>query len=307
VARDSGRAGRGWPLPPPETFVPALALAGAAALGLVLGSFLNVVILRLPAGRSVVTPRSACVGCGTLIRWFDNIPVLSWILLGGKCRACRMPISARYAVVELLTGALFTLAAWALLTRNDGQWREPAAWCRLAVAETYLAALVALSFIDLDHRILPDRITRPGMVAGPVLCALLAPGFQPVRLLPDLPVRGAALLLSLSGVLAGWGLIRLVAWAGEKAFRREAMGMGDSKLMGMIGGFLGPLAVPGVLAIASFLGSGIGLVAMAVTRDREIPFGPFLAAASVPLMLFPLEVVEMFVQVQEWIRGWMGG
>ncbi len=262
-----------------------LALGGSAALGLVVGSFLNVVIHRLPAGKSVVTPRSACPDCSRPIPWHENVPVLSWILLRGRCAGCHAGISPRYAVVELLTGGLVVLAAWLLVVRPAGGVRDARAWMHFAAGVPFLGALVAASFIDLDLRILPDRITKRGMVAGPVLSALVAPGMQPVHWLPGLPPHGAALLLSVAGVLLGWGLLRAVAWAGEKAFRKEAMGMGDAKFMGMIGGFVGPLAVIWVLMIASLLGSVVGMAVLVVRREREIPFGPFLAAGAIAVFL----------------------
>ncbi|MHC4924530.1 MAG: prepilin peptidase [Planctomycetota bacterium] len=289
----------------PEEFLPPFLLVSAAALGLVVGSFLNVVIFRMPAGESIVHPRSRCPGCKGLIRWYDNIPVLSWLLLRAKCRTCSEPISGRYAVVELFTGAVFAVAAWALVVRHglEGGIENPARVLHLLVGFGFLGSLIAASWIDLDHKILPDRITKRGMVLGPLCSGLLAPTMQPVGLLPDMTPHGAALILSMGGVLAGWGVIRIVAWAGEKAMGREAMGMGDSKFLGMIGGFVGPLAVLGTLVIASFLGSVIGIVVMAVKKDREIPFGPFLAVGAALLFVFPVEIPALLFSLLDQVNG----
>ena len=174
-----------------------LVLAWAGALGLVLGSFLNVVIHRLPRGESVVTPRSRCPACGRGIRWHENLPLLSFAILGGKCRGCRAPIRWRYPAVEALTGGLFLLAAWWIVDPLAGGWREPSRWVHLLAAWFLLADLVALSFIDLDHRILPDRLTKPGMAAGAVF-SLLHPDLQPTGWLPGMPPGGAALALSVA-------------------------------------------------------------------------------------------------------------
>ncbi len=257
-----------------------------------MGSFLNVVILRLPDGRSIVTPRSSCPACGALIRWHDNVPVLSWLLLRGRCRSCRGPIAVRYAVVEAATGALFALAAWAVVDR-PGLLARPEAYLRLLPALFLLGSLLAASVIDLDRRLLPDAITLPGAAVGLLLTSTMAPEtlllrdpWLADRLLGTLPAAGAAAILALAGFLAGWGVLRVVAWAGEKAMGREAMGLGDAKFLGMIGTFVGPVDALLALVLASFAGTVVGLTRLLFTRDREIPFGPFLALGGAVLLLF---------------------
>jgi leader peptidase (prepilin peptidase)/N-methyltransferase len=219
------------------------------AFGLVIGSFLNVVIARLPAHRSLWAPRSACLGCGTPIAWHDNIPVLSFAALRGRCRACGVAISARYPVVELGTAILWTLA-----------YRAFGLTDQFAVAVVLLSSLVVITAIDLDHQIIPDVITLPGTVTGFV--ANLATGH-------------VSWLDSLLGTLVGGGifLIIIVASGG-------GMGGGDMKLGAMLGAFLGWKVLLLSIFVSVLLGGAlaIGLLA-AGRRGRKdpIPFGPFLA------------------------------
>ena len=247
------------------------------------GSFLNVVIFRLPARQSVVTPRSRCPKCGRWIPWFENIPVASFLLLGAKCRGCRAPISWRYPAVEALTGGLFVLAAF-LATRTgvDG-WER---WGWLFAACVYLSLLVALSFIDLDHRILPDALTKPGMAVGAALSVVL-PDLQGGGGRLPIPVAGEALLSSVAGMVAGYALVWAIARVGERVFRREAMGMGDAKLLAMIGAFTGPKGVAIAAAVGLVLGLVAGLVHESRAREAEFPLGPSLAAGGAVAFLFP--------------------
>jgi leader peptidase (prepilin peptidase)/N-methyltransferase len=219
-----------------------------------------------------------------MIPWHENIPLLSFALLRGRCRGCGAAISWRYPLVEALTGGLFLLAAWTLVDPLHGGWRDPSRWLHLGAGLLFLAALVALTFIDLAHRILPDRITKPGMAAGAVLSALL-PGLQPGHERIALPPPGAAFLLSLAGILVGYGSLWLVAWAGEKAFRREAMGMGDAKLLAMVGAFTGPLGALLAAVVGFALGLVGGLLHRLSTRDPEFPFGPALAVGGAAVFL----------------------
>jgi leader peptidase (prepilin peptidase)/N-methyltransferase len=288
----------------PEIAFRWLALGGATALGLVVGSFLNVVIHRLPAGKSIVSPRSACPLCGRPIPWNENIPLLSFLMLGAKCRGCRAPISWRYPLVEVLTGGLFALAAWLLLPAGRPEWwTDPAPWVHVAAAFVFLGTLVALTFIDFDHRILPDRLTKPGMAAGAVFSVALAiagegaRSLQPTEWIPSLPATGAALLLSLAGMVAGYGSLWLVGWLGEKAFRREAMGLGDAKLLAMVGAFTGPQGALLAAGVGMILGLVLGLVQQARTRDTTFPFGPALAAGGAAVFLAPAGVLEGFRSV----------
>src|SRR5216110_1322872 len=215
-----------------------LVLSLAFALGACIGSFLNVCIYRLPQDESVLRPASRCPRCATPIAWRDNIPLLSWLLLGARCRACRAPIQARYPLVEAATGALAVLAL-------VGFGPSPAA----AVAFLFTAALLLITFIDLDHRFIPDEVSLPGIVVG------LASAFLPGRIAP-----ADALL----GVLIGGGVLWTVAWGYERWTGVEGMGYGDVKLLAMIGAFLGWQAVPAVLVVASLTGSLAGMTLIAV-------------------------------------------
>jgi leader peptidase (prepilin peptidase) / N-methyltransferase len=270
-----------------------LILGFATVFGAMLGSFLNVVIHRLPDGKSLAWPGSHCPKCGAAIRWYDNVPILSWLLLLGRCRSCRAGISPRYIVVEALTAAL--IAAVAVRTIVG---REPRDFAAFGALTLFVAALVAASFIDLALQIIPDRITKPGMVAAPLLAAL-APSISaadPARdALSGLPPAGAALITSLLGIAAGAGLIWLVGVLGKAAFRREAMGFGDVKFMGLIGGFVGPVGVVLAILVACLFGAAIGGLRFLVTRKKDIPFGPFLAMGALVVVFFRADVVRFLL------------
>jgi leader peptidase (prepilin peptidase)/N-methyltransferase len=237
-----------------------LALGGL--VGLAVGSFLNVVVWRLPRGESLVSPGSRCPRCGTPIRWFDNLPVLSWLLLRGRCRACRGAISPRYPLVEALTGALFVLA----LQRFGDQDLLAA-----GVVASVLAALVAVSVVDLDLRIIPDRITRPFTVLALPLAVLTAETLHGVGWVRAAKPGMNALLHAGAGILAGLFAILLVRWIGRLVFRKEAMGLGDAKLLAMIGGFVGPLGVLYALILACLGGSLVHGLVVAFTARRPKP------------------------------------
>ena len=251
--------------------------------GLVVGSFLNVCIWRIPREESVIHPRSHCPRCNRMIAWYDNIPVFSWLWLRAKCRHCGQPISARYPAVELLTAVLF-LAIW-LVYGMDA--RTPVYWL-------VAAGLVLGTFVDIDHMILPDRVTWGGILAGLALSPLV-----PSLHGESTPLRG--LLASAAGAAIGFGLLWLVAVIGEKIFKKEAMGFGDVKLMGAVGALMGWPAVLFTILVSSLLGSIVG-VALIVTRKHEwqsrLAFGPFIAFAA---MLWPLGGRRLF----EWYMMWM--
>jgi leader peptidase (prepilin peptidase)/N-methyltransferase len=233
-------------------------------LGLLVGSFLNVMIARLPADESLVRPRSHCPHCGHGIRFYDNVPVLSWLLLRGRCRDCRESISARYPLVEALTGALCALAVVAKGGDEDAL---------LAVA--FVLVLVPVAFIDLDHRIIPNRILLPGAVAAVVILAVT----DPERLPEHLIAGGAAGLFFLLAALA----------------YPSGLGMGDVKLAAVMGLYLGSSVVPALL-VALLAGSLVGVTiiardGVAAGRKTAVPFGPFLAlGALVGLFWGPLIV-----------------
>jgi leader peptidase (prepilin peptidase)/N-methyltransferase len=242
--------------------------------GAAIGSFLNVCIYRLPAGESVVTPRSRCPSCHTPIRSSDNIPIVSYLLLRGRCRGCGVAISARYPFVEALTG----VAAIAAVARFDLSPEAVAAF-------VFLAAMIVVTFIDLDHQIIPDVISLPGIVVGLMVSPLLkTPGFQSAFI----------------GALLGAGVLLAVAFTYEKLTGREGMGGGDVKLLAMIGAFLGWKAVPVTLLLGSLAGSvvGIGLMLGRGTDSRvPIPFGPFLAAGAVCALFFGDALIAWYLGI----------
>jgi leader peptidase (prepilin peptidase)/N-methyltransferase len=233
----------------------------AAAVGLCIGSFLNVVIYRLPLGQSLVSPGSRCPKCGYALRWYDNIPVLSWVWLAGRCRQCRTPISPQYPIVELVTALLFVLVVW--LTPEG-----PLVFSRLI----FVSILVALFGIDLEHQILPNVITLPGILVGLMFSAIAPPGWRD----------------ALIGTLLGAGVLYGIAAAYYAVRREEGMGMGDVKMLAMIGAFLGWKSVLVTLVLSSFSGALIGVTLMAVQRGSmklALPFGTFLALGALAAML----------------------
>jgi len=244
--------------------------------GTIVGSFLNVCIFRVPEGESVVFPGSHCRACRKAIAWYDNVPVLSWLVLGGRCRHCRARISAQYWVVELLTGGLF-----AACYRVFGLTPEGFIYLGLALA------LVVESFIDLRHQIIPDGITLPGIAVGLAVSALWPP-------LHGRENWTGALAASFIGVLAGGGLLWIIGSLGEKIFKREAMGGGDVKLLAMIGAFLGWEGVLWTVFAASVLGTVFGLYQRLRRGAEEIPFGPYLGLAAFVYPFFGRSVVEWY-------------
>ncbi|PLY02885.1 MAG: prepilin peptidase [Desulfuromonas sp.] len=238
-------------------------LACVFVFGTVIGSFLNVCIARVPAGESVVSPRSKCPECGTFISWYQNIPLLSYMFLRGRCAGCGVKISLRYPLVELLTGILFVAVLWYF----GLGFASPVFW-------VFVSLLICISFIDYDHQIIPNVISLPGIVLGFVFSFLL----------PGMPW-----LDSLLGIVAGGGSLWLVAFIYYLLTRAEGMGMGDVKLLAMIGAFLGYQAVLPVIFIASLLGSVVGILLMVITRSGRklaIPFGPYLSMAALITLLW---------------------
>jgi leader peptidase (prepilin peptidase)/N-methyltransferase len=243
-----------------------------AAIGLCIGSFLNVVIYRVPIGQSIATPPSRCRKCGYQLQWYDNIPVLSWLFLRGRCRKCGIGVSIQYPIVELTTGALFVLVIW---------MTPPGPL--LATRLIFVCILIALFGIDLEHQILPNAITLPGIAIGVLLSLIAPPGWKD----------------ALIGVLLGGGVLYAIAGAYYLWRREEGMGMGDVKMLAMIGAFLGWKAVLVTLVLSSFAGAIIGLALMAAQRGTmkfALPFGTFLAIGA---------IVSMFVG--EPLVAWYAG
>ena len=244
----------------------------AALLGLAVGSFLNVCIYRIPLGRSLAYPPSACTQCGRLLSWFENVPVLAWLALGGKCRTCKAPISVVYPLVELFTGAMFVWA-W---------WQYGLSW--LLVSHLLFAcALVVLFFIDLHHQILPNVITLPGIVVGFLLSFINPPGW------------GSSLIGILLGGLIPYAIAELYA----RVRREEGLGMGDVKMLAMIGAFLGWRLMILTLVLASFMGSVVGLSLIAVRRGdmkSALPFGTFLTIATFVSMVVGSRILAWYLE-----------
>ena len=265
----------------------------ATWFGACVGSFLNVCIYRIPRDESVVTPRSHCPHCGSLIPWYLNIPVLSWLCLRGKCASCKGPISFRYTLVELLTALLFLTVFM--------KWAAPAAIHMLPIPQPlivpiywiFLSGLVLGTFVDFEHFIIPDSVSIGGMVVGPVLSALV-----PSLHAQEVWWRGLA--SSGIGLASGFGILLAIAWLGEKAFKKEAMGFGDVKLMGAIGAFLGWQGVVFTVFLSSLLGSVCGLLLMAtrnVKLQSRIPFGPYLSAAAAIWVFWGPALSEFYLKL----------
>jgi leader peptidase (prepilin peptidase)/N-methyltransferase len=245
----------------------------AALLGLCTGSFLNVVIARLPAGRSIAFPGSACPACGKAIAWYDNVPVLSYVLLGRRCRSCREPISWRYPMVEIACGILFVLA-----------YRRFESGYALASALILLAGLVAITLIDLDHQIIPDVLSVPGIAVGVLFS--LAPG-------------GIGWTSSLLGVLIGGGVFLAVIVGSTVVIGQAGMGVGDVKLGAMIGAFLGWKLILLTVLLSMLIGGPLA-VALLVSgrkgRKDPIPFGPFLAVGGLISLFYGDAVIAWYLR-----------
>jgi len=252
-----------------------------------IGSFLNVCIYRIPAEESVVSPGSRCPGCRTPIAWYDNVPIVSWLVLRGRCRTCGTAIAARYPFVEAATGGLALLALWRFGPTTAA-----------LVAFAFTTALLLITFIDFDHFFIPDEVSLPGILVG--LAASLLP-------------EGIGLANAAMGAALGGGILWLVAWSYERSTGLEGMGLGDVKLLAMMGAFLGWQAIPIILIIASIAGSLAGVLVIFGARGRReiarvraslgwpavlpfirraarrtaIPFGPFLALGAVLALYVP--------------------
>jgi leader peptidase (prepilin peptidase)/N-methyltransferase len=241
----------------------------AGIAGLMVGSFLNVLAHRLPRGESTVSPGSHCPSCGAPIAPRDNIPLISWILLGGRCRACRAPISIRYPTIELTNGVLWFFQAW----RAQG-------WLELMSGAFFCSACLVLLVIDAEFQLLPDKITLTGIVVG---------------LLLSIPSRRFG--WSLAGVAVGAGGLFLLAFLYQRFSGREGMGLGDVKMLGMIGAFLGPVGVLITVLLASLTGSLVGIVLIATRgggRQTRLPFGVFLSMGAVVTLFWGDRLVAAY-------------
>lgn len=265
-----------WMDYPPEAFEPLAALI-VVAFGLIFGSFMNVCILRLPLGKSIVRPRSQCPGCHSPIAWYQNIPVFSWIALRGRCASCAQPISPRYPFVEALSGAI-ALALWLVYGPDP----------RFLIATPFALALVVLFFTDLDHQLLPDAVTLSGTVLG-----LTVAWFNPF-------LGGDGwhrVWEALAGAALGSGLLWSVGAVYGRLRGVEAMGLGDVKMMAFVGAFVGPSGVLFTIFGASLVGAAFGL-ALIPLRGRSLkdslPFGCFLAPAALAAMMIGRQAFEAY-------------
>jgi leader peptidase (prepilin peptidase)/N-methyltransferase len=242
----------------------------AALFGLLIGSFLNVCIWRLPKDESIVWPASRCTSCARELAWYENIPVFSYLALRGRCRTCRSRISIQYPIVELTTAAIVAGAlAWYGLT--------PLFFVRAAFA----CAMLVLFVIDLQHQILPNEITIPGILIGLVASFFLDPGWRS----------------ALIGAFAGAGVLWLVGWTYERVRHQEGLGFGDVKMLAMIGAFLGWPLMLLTLVLASFAGSVVGLGLIAARRGdmgSKLPFGSFLAVGAIVAALAGPDLVAWY-------------
>lgn len=228
----------------------------AAMAGAITGSFLNVCIYRLPLGRSVVWPASACAHCGRELAWFENIPVLSYLVLAGRCRTCRRRISIRYPIVETVTALMFAAAWW---------YYGPS--LLLVSRLIFGCGLIVLFAIDLEHHLLPNAITLPGIAVGFLFSFFTEPGW----------------ITSLLGILAGGGILYGTAEAYFRVRHEEGLGMGDVKMLAMVGAFLGWQLAFVTLMLASFAGSAVGGLLILAQRGgmkTALPFGTFLAIGA---------------------------
>lgn len=239
--------------------------------GAVIGSFLNVCIYRLPREESVAWPASHCPACRQAIAVYDNIPIVSYLILRGRCRACGASISVQYPLVEAANAIGYVAVFW--------MFGFTAAACAYAAL---VSALIVVAGTDLSHTMIPDAVTLPGIIVGLLSAALVLP---------------IGIVDSLLGIVVGGGILWFLAWISPYVFGKEGMGGGDIKLMAMVGAFIGWQPVLLAIMIGSFLGSvvGVGLIAAGVMRrEQYIPFGPFLAVGSLIALLFHQPLFEWY-------------
>lgn len=271
-------------------------LAVSFVLGCMVGSFLNVCVYRLPRGESVVRPRSHCPKCGHLIAWYDNIPIVSWLVLGAKCRHCRATISWQYALVEAITGALFLL----VYMRFGAVLATP-------VYMLLAAGLVLVTFVDLSDWTIPNEVTFPGIPLG-IACSVVGMFY------PGSGFIVQDVFESLIGVVAGGGVLYLLDKIALVAFKKRGMGFGDVKLLAMLGAFMGWKGVIVVLILSSFVGSIVGLILLAmhkktgpaqeasdeseeekVPEGHYLPFGPYLVLAGLIYLFFGPDLIALYL------------
>jgi leader peptidase (prepilin peptidase)/N-methyltransferase len=244
----------------------------AAAFGAAIGSFLNVCIFRIPEGKSIIFPSSHCPQCGHPIRFYDNIPIVSYLILKGRCRDCYQKISFRYPLVEFLTAFMAVILLWKFGIS-----------LKYLFSFLFVCALIVITFVDFDHQIIPDIITLPGIPIS----------FLVAILFMDIPLSEASL-----GLLIGGGSLYLIAFTYELITKREGMGGGDIKLLAMLGAFWGWKSLLFILLTSSFLGALVGISLMIIKgKDMKyaVPFGPFLSLAGVAYIFFGDAFMRLFI------------
>ncbi|HKT79033.1 MAG TPA: prepilin peptidase [Vicinamibacterales bacterium] len=244
----------------------------AALFGAVIGSFLNVCIHRLPRGASIVWPASACPSCGHRLAWFENIPVASYLALRGRCRSCHSPITIRYPIIEIVTALLFA-----------GAWWLYGPSLLLVSRVVFGCALIVLFGIDLEHHLLPNVITLPGILVGFLFSLATAPGW----------------IDSLLGIVLGGGILWAIAEIYYRVRHEEGLGMGDVKMLAMIGAFLGWQMTIVTLMLASFAGSIVGVALLAAGRGGmkyALPFGTFLSVGAALAAAFGTPLLEWYLR-----------
>jgi leader peptidase (prepilin peptidase)/N-methyltransferase len=242
--------------------------------GLCIGSFLNVCIYRVPESKSIVHPRSMCPNCRTFIPFYDNIPVFSYLWLRGRCRQCKVKIPLRYPMVELLGG----LTALGTYLKFGLTWEA-------LIYYTFIAVLLVVTFIDLDHRIIPDIITLPGI---------------PLFFAASFALPGITYKTALIGILAGGGSLFLVAWTYSLLTKKEGMGGGDIKLLAMMGGIIGWKGVLFTIFVGSLAGTLAGLAVMLQSRKGmklAVPFGPFLSIGGITYIFFGMPLIAWYFKL----------
>ncbi len=239
-------------------------------LGAIVGSFLNVCIFRIPEGESIVKPLSRCPQCKNPIRFYDNIPIISFLILKGKCRDCGQKISWQYPIVELITGILCLFL-----------YREFGFSLMFLIFFFFTCVLIVIAFIDLNHQIIPDILTLPGI---------------PIFFLLAVFVIKVPWLEALLGIIIGGGILFVIGFVYEKINKREGMGGGDVKLLAMIGGFFGWKSLLFVILAGSFAGALVGVTAMIIKKQNmkyAVPFGPFLAAAAIACIFWGYKFIDL--------------
>lgn len=268
-------------------------------IGTLIGSFLNVVIHRVPLEKSIVFPNSACPGCQNTIRFYDNLPILSWLILGGKCRTCKNPISARYPAVELLTGIIFLITYWQIGFNPF-----------LPVALAFVSAVVALIFIDAENMILPNVITYPLLVFA-LIVRIIFPLFfsagyfsdlfgYPLNELQQYPLWLVSLCGAVLGALIGGGSLWLVGEIWKRLRGVDAMGLGDVKMLFGVGALLGWRLTLLTIFLGALTGAIAGIIVIAKQKDRDmqtqIPFGIFLGIGSILALLFGDKIILWYIE-----------